>query len=107
LLLPESGGASNWMNGAGAKRAAVYRPGQIRSSSSAAPASDPACCPWTPRTTRAAAEIEELTERFGADGILARGGSALTSQAVGPKLLWLRRHEREVWAATQRVFMAS
>ena len=57
--------------------------------------------------TRATAEIDELTGRYGAEAILARGGSALTSQAVGPKLLWLRRHEAEVWARTRRIFMAS
>jgi xylulokinase len=57
--------------------------------------------------TRAQAEIAELTEQLGADAILARGGSALTTQAVGPKLLWLRRHEPDVWAATRRLLMAS
>lgn len=57
--------------------------------------------------TRATAEIEELTARFGADRILARGGSSLTSQAVGPKLLWLRRREPDVWRRTRRVYMAS
>ncbi|HET7571206.1 MAG TPA: FGGY family carbohydrate kinase [Gaiellaceae bacterium] len=50
--------------------------------------------------TRAEAEIAELEERYGAGAILARGGSALSSQAVGPKLLWLRRHEPEVWERT-------
>ena len=57
--------------------------------------------------TRASAEIEELTERYGADEILASGGSPLTSQAVGPKLLWLRRNELDVWARTKRFAMAS
>lgn len=57
--------------------------------------------------TRAGREIEELTERLGADALLARGGSPLTSQAVGPKLAWLRRHEPEVWARTRRLFMPS
>src|SRR5664280_1649902 len=41
--------------------------------------------------TRSTREIAELTERFGADTILARGGSALSSQAVGPKMAWVRR----------------
>jgi xylulokinase len=50
--------------------------------------------------TRATAEIAELTERFGADEILSRCGSPLSTQAVGPKLLWLRRHEPEVWERT-------
>ncbi|HEY8703237.1 MAG TPA: FGGY family carbohydrate kinase [Gaiellaceae bacterium] len=57
--------------------------------------------------TRATAEIEELTARYGAASILAVGGSPLTSQAVGPKLLWLRRNEPEVWASTRRFLMAS
>ncbi|MEO8285976.1 MAG: FGGY-family carbohydrate kinase [Chloroflexota bacterium] len=57
--------------------------------------------------TRATREIEELTERYGAETILARCGSLLTSQAVGPKLLWLRRNEPDVWAQTRYMFMAS
>lgn len=57
--------------------------------------------------TRATAEIDELSERYGAEAILERCGSPLTTQAVGPKLLWLRRHEPEVWEAARRLFMAS
>ena len=57
--------------------------------------------------SRASAEIEELTERFGADAVLDRAGSELSSQAVGPKLLWIRRHEPEVWARTRRWFGSS
>ena len=57
--------------------------------------------------TRATAEIEELERRYGAEAILACGGSALSSQAVGPKLLWLQRYEPEVWARTAGWYMAS
>ena len=57
--------------------------------------------------TRATEEIEELTARYGEEAIAARGGSLLTTQAVGPKLLWLQRHEPETWAATERFLMAS
>ena len=57
--------------------------------------------------TRATAEVKELTSRFGADAILARCGSLSSSQALGPKLLWLRRHEPEVWDATRGWHMAS
>jgi xylulokinase len=57
--------------------------------------------------TRATREIEELTEQYGAERILTRCGSLLTSQAVGPKLAWLRRNEPDVWERTQRMFMAS
>jgi xylulokinase len=57
--------------------------------------------------SRAGREIEELDRGLGAEAILARGGSPLTSQAVGPKLLWLRRHEPEVWERTRQFLMAS
>jgi xylulokinase len=57
--------------------------------------------------TRAEAEERELTELLGADEIFRRGGSALSSQALGPKLAWLRRHEPDVWARTVRWHMAS
>ncbi len=47
--------------------------------------------------SRAGQEIDDLTQRYGADAILASSGKFLTSQAVGPKLEWVRRHEPEVW----------
>ena len=50
--------------------------------------------------SRASTEIIELTARFGAEDIFARCGKSLSSQAVGPKLCWLRRHEPQVWART-------
>jgi xylulokinase len=56
--------------------------------------------------TRATAEIAELNERLGAAEILARGGSALSSQAGGPKIAWLRRHEPATWARTRFVHSA-
>ncbi|MCA1189417.1 MULTISPECIES: FGGY-family carbohydrate kinase [unclassified Saccharopolyspora] len=57
--------------------------------------------------TRATTEIAELTEEFGADEILRRGGSALTSQAVGPKIRWLAKNEPEVYARTEKLLMCS
>ncbi len=56
---------------------------------------------------RATAEIAELSEHFGQDRILERGGSTLSSQAVGPKLLWVRRHEPQVWQAAGRWYGSS
>ena len=47
--------------------------------------------------TRATAEIRSLTAEFGADTILERTGTRLSSQAVGPKLEWVRRHEPDVF----------
>jgi xylulokinase len=57
--------------------------------------------------TRAEAEIEELNDRYGREALLEQCGSVLTTQAVGPKLLWLRRNEPEVWEKTRKFFMAS
>ncbi|AYY15240.1 sugar kinase [Actinobacteria bacterium YIM 96077] len=57
--------------------------------------------------SRATAEIEELTHRFGADEVVRRCGKALSSQAVGPKLLWARRHEPEVWERASRWYGSS
>jgi xylulokinase len=51
---------------------------------------------------RATAEIEELADRYGGDEVLASAGSALSTQAVGPKMLWVRRNEPAVWAAARR-----
>ena len=56
---------------------------------------------------RAADEIDELTEAIGADETLAFSKMAFTSQAIGPKILWLRRHEPDVWARTARLETAS
>ncbi len=57
--------------------------------------------------TRASAEIGELTERYGELAIVERCGARLTSQSVGPKALWVRRHEPEIWARTKRFGMVA
>ncbi|MFE3190433.1 FGGY-family carbohydrate kinase [Nocardia sp. NPDC059240] len=57
--------------------------------------------------TRASVEIEELNAELGAHTVLERCGSPLTSQAVGPKLRWLIRHEPQVWQSTRMLLMAS
>jgi xylulokinase len=56
---------------------------------------------------RAEQEIEQLTEALGAGTLVRRTGNSLTTQAVGPKLLWLQKHEPDVWARTRRWFSAS
>jgi xylulokinase len=48
--------------------------------------------------TRAAKEIADLTDRIGADKILDRCGNALTSQSVGPKILWLKNNRPDLFA---------
>jgi xylulokinase len=47
--------------------------------------------------TRAAAEIDALTAELGETEILAQAGTLLSSQAVGPKIEWVRRHEPDVF----------
>jgi xylulokinase len=56
--------------------------------------------------TRARQQIERLTTELGGGEVLARCGSVLSSQSVGPKLRWLVEREPEVWAATRHVFGA-
>lgn len=57
--------------------------------------------------TRASEEINLLNEQLGEAAIFAFSGMALTSQAIGPKILWLQRHEPEVWAETRHLTTAS
>ena len=47
--------------------------------------------------TRATAEIESLTAELGEQKILERAGTLLSSQAVGPKIEWVRLHEPDVF----------
>ncbi len=56
--------------------------------------------------TRAAREVEDLTARIGADRILSHCGNALTSQAVGPKILWLKHNRPDIYA-NARMFLNS
>ena len=57
--------------------------------------------------TRATDEIALLNERYGEDALFDLGGMALTSQAIGPKILWLRRNEPDVWARTHKLHSAA
>jgi len=57
--------------------------------------------------TRATVQIERLNQALGEDTILSRGGSRLTSQAAGAKLLWLRDNEPELWSRAAGFYSAS
>ena len=57
--------------------------------------------------TRASAQIEQLNSRYGAASIVERCRSALSSQAVGPKLAWVADHEPDVFARARRLLMPS
>ena len=56
--------------------------------------------------TRAATEVEELSEHYGNDKIVERCSNPLTSQSVGPKIAWVRRNEPGVWENIRYFFMA-
>lgn len=56
--------------------------------------------------TRATEEIALLNERLGEEAIFEFSGMSLTSQAIGPKILWLQRHEPEFWARTRHLTTA-
>ncbi|WP_420406807.1 FGGY-family carbohydrate kinase [Hoeflea sp.] len=53
--------------------------------------------------TRASREIDDLNAEIGEDTILARCGNALTSQSVGPKILWFRRNHPELWEKAAKI----
>lgn len=53
--------------------------------------------------TRASAQIEALNAQIGPDRILATCGNSLTSQSVGPKILWLKEQEPQIYAQTAMV----
>lgn len=57
--------------------------------------------------TRAGDQIERLNRQLGADDIVRRGGSALSSQAAGPKIAWVADNEPEAFAKARKFFMPS
>lgn len=50
--------------------------------------------------SRATVEIDELRDELADVDVLARTGSQITAQSIGPKIRWLARHEPEVLTAT-------
>jgi len=57
--------------------------------------------------TRAQAEIDQLNAQIGENKILDRCGNALTSQAVGPKILWLKNQRPDLFAKTARILTST
>ncbi len=57
--------------------------------------------------TRAEDQIVELNKRIGEEEIFRVCGKALSTQALGPKLLWVRQHEPEVWTRARHWFGAN
>lgn len=56
--------------------------------------------------TRAMAEVRELTKKFGESKIVKKCGNPMNAQSIGAKILWLRRHEPEIYEKTRFFFMA-
>ena len=57
--------------------------------------------------TRASLEITDLRAWFGTHEMRELSGMPLSSQSVGPKILWLRRNEPDVYARTEYLCSAS
>lgn len=57
--------------------------------------------------TRAQEEIDWLNAEFGEEALFELGGMALTSQAMGPKILWLKRNEPGIYERTHKILTAS
>jgi xylulokinase len=57
--------------------------------------------------TRATAQIAELNQQIGETAILEACGNALTSQSVGPKILWLKESRPDLYARTAKVLTSA
>ncbi len=53
--------------------------------------------------TRATAEIAQFNAQIGQDVIMKRCRNALSTQATGPKMLWLKRNRPEIFARTHKL----
>lgn len=56
--------------------------------------------------TRTGEEIRLLEEALGREA-LAQKGIQLSSQSAAPKVMWIRRHEPDVWAQTEEIVNGS
>ena len=56
---------------------------------------------------RAEAQVRELSQRIGEDTIIRHCGNALTSQSVGPKILWLKRERPEIFSKTTHILTST
>ncbi|GAB3557983.1 FGGY-family carbohydrate kinase [Spelaeicoccus albus] len=57
--------------------------------------------------TRATSQIDAMNRTYGADRIAAACGSALSSQAAGPKIAWVADNDPDAFARARRLFMPS
>ncbi len=57
--------------------------------------------------TRASEEINYLNQKYGETEIFNFCGMSLTSQSVGPKILWMKKHEPDLWKKVEHITTAS
>ncbi len=57
--------------------------------------------------TRASSEIEELEGILGKDWIRKKGWNELSSQAAGPKILWIKKNEPHIFKRTWKIMTAT
>jgi len=57
--------------------------------------------------TRSSEEIEILEKTFGREVIFKNSALHLSSQAAGPKILWIRNHQPEIWRKTASILTGS
>jgi xylulokinase len=57
--------------------------------------------------TRASQEIKFLNQKYGDEEIFEFSGMVLSSQAIGPKILWMRNHEPDLWEKVNLITTAS
>ena len=56
---------------------------------------------------RAEQEVKELTTSIGRELILKQCGNALTSQSVGPKILWFKRNHPNLYEQTEKILTST
>jgi xylulokinase len=57
--------------------------------------------------SRARTQVKVLTQRCGEDAIVALCGAPLSCRSIGPKIVWLRENEPDVFRKTARYLTAS
>lgn len=56
---------------------------------------------------RSVQEIADLTRSLGEEALLAQCGNLLSTQAAGPKILWIKRNEPEIYEKTWKFMTAT
>lgn len=57
--------------------------------------------------TRSKEEVKEMTARLGEEKVLEINRRPLTTQSVGPKILWYQKNEPEKFERTEKIFTSS